>query len=488
MSNGTASLSKRQPFRRTKIVATLGPASDKAEMIRTLIACGVNVMRVNFSHGECAANCALIKRVRDISREMNTPVAVLQDLCGPKMRVRAMRGGEVPLAEGARIVVTSDDAEGTPERISSTYASLAADVAKGDRVLLDDGKMELRVESTQGWDVTCTVTRGGGLKSNKGMNLPGVRLSTPSVTDKDMSDLRAGVDAGVDYVGLSFVRDPDDVLRVKQLLQKAGKDVRVIAKIEKPEAVACIDEIIEAADGIMVARGDLGVELPVEQLPPLQKRIIRRCNHLDRPVIVATQMLESMMTNLQPNRAEVSDIANAILDGTDAVMLSGETAAGRYPAEAVQMMHKIALQTEEFLLINLDSVPKPESVPNRILDTIGRAAFRMIEDLDLRLLITSSCTGETALFLSKSRTRAMVLGATNTEAAWRRTSLYWGVVPALCVREAGISKEEFLAVASREAVRLGLAGPGEHAVVVTSTPICTPGAVTNAIEVTKIAG
>ena len=303
-----------------------------------------------------------------------------------------------------------------------------------------------------------------------------------------MSDLRAALDAGVDYVALSFVRDPEDVLRVKQLIAKVGSDVRVIAKIEKPEAVDKIEEIIQAADGIMVARGDLGVEMPPEEIPMLQKKIISICNTLDRPVIVATQMLERLLSNLPPNRAEVSDIANAILDGTDAVMLSGETASGRYPAEAIQMMNKIALQAEQFLLTHLDTVPKPVNAHNRLLDVIGRAAFRIVEDLDLRLMITSSSTGETALFLSKSRTRAMILGATNSEAAWRRMNLYWGVLPALCVKEAGIPKDEFLQAAFREAQRLGLAAAGDQVAVVTGTPICVPSTVANAVEVTKVLG
>ncbi|MCY3023895.1 MAG: pyruvate kinase [Planctomycetota bacterium] len=479
---------RNQQWRRTKIVATIGPASEGEPMIRKLIETGIDVARVNFSHGDAAGNVAVIKRLQAISREMRKPLAVLQDLCGPKLRVGRMAGDGIMLTAGAQTTITTDDIEGTPQRFSTSYAGLPGDVTKGDKVLLDDGKLALRVDGAQGWDVHCTVVSGGLLKSKKGMNLPGVKLSTPSVTEKDMSDLRAGVEAGVDYVGLSFVREPEDILRVKQLVKKVGADVRIIAKIEKPEAVARIDEIIDAADGIMVARGDLGVETPPEQIPCLQKRIISQCNQLDRPVIVATQMLESMMTNLTPNRAEVSDIANAILDGTDAVMLSGETATGQYPAEAVAMMNRIALETEQFLLINLHTIPKPENVPNRMLDTIGRAAFRIIEDLDLRLLITSSCSGETALFLSKSRTRAMILGATNNEAAWRRMNLYWGVVPALCVKEGGIPKEEFMAAAAKAAQEVGLVSPGEQVAVVTGTPICTTDSVANAVEVTRIAG
>jgi pyruvate kinase len=479
---------KIEPRRRTKIVATIGPACESAEMLRNLMLAGMDVARVNFSHGDVKTNVATIERIRTVSRELGRPVAILQDLCGPKIRTRTMKGDEAILVEGQKTVVTTDDIEGTAERFSTIYSSLPGDVAQGDKILLDDGKMELRVDSVKGWDVHCTVIRGGVLKSKKGMNLPGIVLSTPSVTEKDMADLRAGLDAGVDYVALSFVRDPADVLRVKQLIAKVGSEVRVIAKIEKPEAVAKIDQIIEAADGIMVARGDLGVEMPPEEIPVLQKRIISICNTLDRPVIVATQMLESMMSNLTPNRAEVSDIANAILDGTDAVMLSGETASGRYPAEAILMMNRIAIQAEQFLLNNLNSIAKPANAQNRLLDVIGRAAFRIVEDLELRLLITSSSTGETALFLSKSRTRAMILGATNNEPAWRRMSLFWGVVPALCVKEAGISKAVFLEAAFREAQKLGLAVPGEQVAVITGTPICVPTTVANAVEVTQVVG
>ena len=479
---------KIEPRRRTKIVATIGPASDSAEMLRNLMQAGMDVARVNFSHGDAATHTATIERIRKASAELGRPVAILQDLCGPKIRTRMMENDGANLIDGEKTIVTTDDIVGTAKRFSTTYTSLPGDVTKGDKILLDDGKLELRVDAVQGWDVQCTVTRGGLLKSKKGMNLPGIRLSTPSVTEKDIADLRAGLDAGVDYVALSFVRDPEDVLRVKQLVQKVGADVRVIAKIEKPEAVAKIEQIIEVSDGIMIARGDLGVEMPPELIPMLQKRIITLCNHLDRPVIVATQMLESMMSNLTPNRAEVSDIANAILDGTDAVMLSGETAAGRFPAESILMMNRIALQAEQFLLTNLNTIAKPDNAPNKLLDTIGRAAFRVVEDLDLRLLITSSSTGETALFLSKSRTRAIILGATNNEKAWRRMSIYWGVHPALCVDREGISKDEFMVATSREAQKLGLAAAGEQVAVVTGTPICVPSSTANAVEVTRILG
>jgi pyruvate kinase len=486
MADTAQNARKSGHVRRTKIVATIGPASESPEMIRALIQAGMNVARVNFSHGEQAANVALIKRIHAMGREMGQPIAVLQDLCGPKLRVGKMQGDGVTLVEGQRTVITVDECEGTAERFSASYSGLPTDVTKGDRLLLDDGKLELRVESAKGWDVVCTVVRGGLLKSKKGLNLPGVKLSTPSVTEKDMSDLRAGVQAGVDFVGLSFVRAPEDVTRVKQFLEKSGADVRVIAKIEKPEAIAQMDDIVEATDGIMVARGDLGVEIPIQEVPPIQKRLVRLCNHLDRPVIVATQMLESMMTSLQPNRAEVSDIANAIFDGTDAVMLSGETATGRYPVEAVRMMHQIAVEAEEYLLMNLGMQRMTDSVPNRLLDTIGRAAFRIVEDLDLRLIIASSRTGGTALYMSKSRPRAMILGATTNEAAWRRMNLYWAVVPALCVREAGMPKPEFIEAATKVAREMGLARAGEYAVVVSATPVCTAGAVANAIEVVKI--
>ncbi|HYF48754.1 MAG TPA: pyruvate kinase [Planctomycetota bacterium] len=475
-----------EPRRRTKIVATIGPASDSPEMLRKLILAGMNVARLNFSHGDIESHTKTIEKIRAASKELNVPVAILQDLCGPKIRTRNMEGDGVMLVDGAKTIVTTDDCMGTAQRFSTTYTALPGDVTKGDRILLEDGKMELRVDAVTGWDVHCTVTRGGLLKSKKGMNLPGIRLSTPSVTEKDIADLRAGLAAGVDYVALSFVRDPEDVLRVKQLIHKVGADVRVISKIEKPEAVAKIEQIIDASDGIMIARGDLGVEINPEDIPVLQKKIISLCNQVDRPVIVATQMLESMMTNLTPNRAEVSDIANAILDGTDAVMLSGETAGGRYPAEAIQMMNRIALQAEQFLLTNLETVYKPPNAPNRLLDVIGRAAFRIVEDLDLRLLITSSHTGETALFLSKSRTRAIILGATDNERAYRRMSLFWGVVPVQCVSRGGIPKDEFMAAASAEAQKLGLAQAGDQIAVVTGTPICMPTTVANAVEVLRM--
>ena len=320
------------PMRRTKIVATIGPASREPEVLEKLIAAGVDVVRLNFSHGTQAAHLEVMKTVREISQRQGRSVALLQDLSGPKIRTGAVEGGSVRLAEGAELTITTDaGVVGSKERISTTYAALPRDVAAGDSILLDDGKLDLCVLATSGSEVRCRVVHGGPLGSNKGMNLPGVALSTPAITEKDRSDLAFGVQNGVDYVALSFVRVATDVIECRRLIQGHGRDLPVIAKIEKREAIDDLPQIIEAADGLMVARGDLGVEMSTEEVPTLQKRMIEMANGAGKLVITATQMLESMVAEPRPTRAEASDVANAILDGTDGIMLSAETASGRYP-------------------------------------------------------------------------------------------------------------------------------------------------------------
>ena len=342
-------------MRLTRIVATLGPASFDEEVLRKLITAGVDVFRLNFSHGTHESHRAALETVRSLCLELNRPVGILQDLCGPKIRVGEMTDGKIMLADGEETIIVYNDVVGTANAFSCSYKSLARDADEDDRILLNDGLLELKVIAIEGNNVRCKVIHGGILRSSKGMNLPGMKLSTPSVTAKDIDDLKAGLDMGVDFVGLSFVREASDLDPVKELIASHAQKPKIIAKIEKPEALENFDSILEAADGIMVARGDLGVELPVEQLPAIQEELIYKANCAGKIVITATQMLESMINNPIPTRAEVTDVSVAISQGTDAVMLSGESAAGSYPVEAVEMMCKIAVETEKSLKRNHDN-------------------------------------------------------------------------------------------------------------------------------------
>jgi len=416
-------------MRRTKIVATIGPSSRSPEVLEQLVKAGVNVVRLNFSHGEHAQHLEVIQRVREISGRLGQSVALLQDLSGPKIRTGKVKDNAVELKDGARIVITTDETiEGTAERISTTYDPLPRDVKPGDRILLDDGNLQLKVESVKGEEVTCVVVDGGTLKSNKGMNLPGVSLSTPALTEKDKRDLAFGLQSGVDYVALSFVRQAADVEQVKELIRAQGKTTPVIAKIEKREAVNDLPSILEATDGVMVARGDLGVELSTEEVPTLQKRIIEMANGAGKVVITATQMLESMIDNPRPTRAEASDVANAILDGTDAIMLSAETASGRFPVEAVETMARIAVHTE-----NNYGVRAPARVTGGsasiVARSLSRVASTVAEELDCRLIVAFTESGSTARLVSSYKPRAPIAGITYNRDTYHRLALWWGVVP-----------------------------------------------------------
>ena len=457
-------------MRYTKIVATVGPASSAPEMLSSLIQAGVNVFRLNFSHGSHGSHREMIERIRQAAKGLERNVAILQDLCGPKVRVGRMRDGGAELEQGGETLIVTDEVEGTAERFQTQYEFLPRDVKQGDRILLDDGKIELEaLESDGKRKIRARVTRGGVLKDHKGMNLPGVMVSAPSVTSKDMDDLRLGISMGVDFVALSFIRAPDDLRPVRQALSYAGSPARVIAKIEKPEAIDKIEEIVRSADGIMVARGDLGIEMPIQRVPMLQKHLIRLANSHDRYVITATQMLESMTFNAIPTRAEVSDVANAIVDGSDAVMLSGETAAGCDPVGTVRMMSSIAEETEKYLRshpANWNWV-SDISTENPMQDALGRAALRLSKDLKIKAIGVSTRTGGTALFLSKARPFAPIVAFTPDADSARRLHLYWGVIP---VHAPGIrDRDEFRAAACREFLRLGLAKSGDKAILVTGS-------------------
>ncbi len=451
-------------IRRTKIVATIGPASRDPAMLERLVRAGVNVVRLNFSHGEHAEHLAVLEATRDIARRLATPLAILQDLSGPKIRTGRVRGGgPIELRSGENLTITTDETiEGTPTRISTTYEPLPRDVKAGDTILLDDGNLELRVVGAADGEVHCRVVHGGPLKSNKGMNLPGIPLSTPALTEKDRRDLRFGVEHGVDYVALSFVRHATDVRQCKALIAEYGGSIPVIAKIEKREAVDDLPAILEAADGVMVARGDLGVELSTEEVPTLQKVIIETANTAGKVVITATQMLESMIEHSRPTRAEASDVANAILDGTDAIMLSAETASGRFPVEAVETMARIAAYTENHYAAR----PPSRITGGRasfVARSLARVASTVAEELACKLIVAFTESGATARLVSSYRPRVPIAAVTPNDESVRALALWWGVVPV--VSDACASIEAMIERGALLLKERGLVAPGDTVVM-----------------------
>lgn len=450
---------------RTKIVATVGPATQEPVVLEKLIEAGASVVRLNFSHGEHEGHLQVIRSVREIAARLDRPIAILQDLSGPKIRIgKLKKNTPVELRDGGRVTITTDSSiEGTANLIATNYNALPGDVKSGDRIFLDDGNLELRVLKSGGGAVECEVIRGGTLKSHKGVNLPGVNLSIVTPTEKDRDDLAFGLKHGVDYVAVSFVRAPGDIASVKALIEAYGKNVPVIAKIEKREAVERLEPVLEAADGVMVARGDLGIELGAEEVPISQKQIIAMANRAGKVVITATQMLESMIDKVRPTRAEASDVANAILDGTDAVMLSGESAVGRFPVEAVKTMARIADFTERHNgWARLDSHASqasgdPYSLVSR---SLARVAATVASDLGCKLIVAFTETGSTAQLASGRRPRVPVAAITPDEDVYRRLALFWGVVPV----KSGVmgSTDEMIAKGEALLKQRGLTASGDR--------------------------
>ena len=448
-----------QLCRRAKIVCTIGPASNSEEMIRELMLSGMDVARVNFSHGTHDEHAAVIQRLRRVAAELGRTICILQDLQGPKIRTGRLKDRlPVMLLRGQTLTITSDDVMGTAETIATTYRGLANDVKPGERILLSDGRVELVVGDVRGNDVVCEVLNGGTLGEHQGINLPGTNVSIPSLTEKDESDLDFGLRNAVDAVALSFVRTAQDIMRARQAITDRGYSVPLVAKLEKPQAIENLDTILEVAQAVMVARGDLGVELAPEKVPLIQKHVIRRALDFRRPVITATQMLESMIENPRPTRAETSDVANAVLDGTDAVMLSGETAVGKYPCEAVQIMSRIVVEAE--------SVPFQQLLPERqhteqlsIAETICEAMAHAARDLDLRAIAIYTQTGTTPRMLSKYRPCAPIYAFTPSEAVCNRMNLFWGVTPLRC--PTGLSVECMAEFAEAELSRRQVLARGE---------------------------
>jgi pyruvate kinase len=422
--------------RRAKIVATLGPSCSTPDIFRKLVRAGVDVARLNFSHGSHAQKGELIRMVRDVAAAEHKPICILADLQGPKIRTGKLKDHKpVQLLAGERLTITPREIAGSASLVGTTFKTLAENLERGSRILLSDGLIELRVDRISGADVACEIVNGGMLGENKGINLPGIPVKVPSLTEKDEEDLIFAIGQGVDVVAVSFVRTADDVRHVKRRLVALKSDAWIVAKLEKPQAVEHLDSILEVADAIMVARGDLGVEVPPEKVPAIQKHIIRRASEYRKPVITATQMLESMIENPRPTRAEASDVANAIYDGTDAVMLSGETAAGKYPVETVAMMANIVAETEYQIRIDPPvRARRPRTTRLSVAETICECMAHSAEDLELAAIAIFTETGLSGRLLSKYRPEPPIFSLSPFESVINRSMLLWGTYPILCER------------------------------------------------------
>ena len=477
-------------MRRAKIVCTLGPATATQEMLEKLLLAGMDVARLNFSHGTHEAHAQSIAMLRAASLKVRKAVGILGDLQGPKIRTGKFVKGSTELKTGAEFRITTDESvPGTDEIVSTTYPHLAADVNVGDRILVDDGLFELRVKETDKKKlVVVEVIHGGILKNNKGINLPGVALRADALTPKDREDLIFGIKAGVDYIALSFVRSPSDLDMARAAMHEAGRQVPIISKLEKPEAIARLDAILDKSDGVMVARGDLGVEIPPEEVPAIQKDIIRRANLRGLPVIVATQMLNSMIDHPRPTRAEASDVANAVFDGTDALMLSGETASGSYPLESVAMMERCILAAESSMRLQ----PKPQPArlpsfasPSTFPDVIASVACQAARESGAVAIAAFTLSGNTARLLSHYRPSVPIVAFSPNQEVRRRLSLMWGVVPR--VLEPLDKSEDMVRRVEEELLSRNLAHKGDRVVIVYGAPIGQPGK-TNALRVHQIPG
>jgi pyruvate kinase len=454
--------------RRAKIVATLGPASNAEPVFRELVRAGVDVVRLNFSHGKHSEKQALIEMIRQVSKEEGKPLCILADLQGPKIRTSKLVDHKaVLLTAGQRLTITPRETPGTAELVGTTFKTLAENVIEGSRILLSDGLIELRVQAVKGEDVVCEIVNGGMLGENKGINLPGIPVAVPSLTEKDEEDLEFALKAGVDAVAVSFVRTAEDVLHVRAKVAEHGSETWIVAKLEKPQAIEHLDAILEVADCIMVARGDLGVEVPPEKVPAIQKHIIKRAAEFRKPVITATQMLESMIENPRPTRAEVSDVANAVYDGTDAVMLSGESAVGKYPVGTVAMMARIVVDAERHIQEENYRGPRQRGSKLSIAETICEATAHASDDLDLRGIAVFTETGVTARQLSKYHPSAPIFALSSVDVTINRLNLLWGTTPVRCHKVH--STEDLVDTAEAMLEQAGHAAPGEVIAIVAGT-------------------
>jgi len=472
-------------LRRTKIVCTIGPASASARVLRKMVDRGMDVARLNFSHGTREGHRSVIQTIRQISGERGKEVGILQDLAGPKIRVGGIQGGSVLLKPRAELTLTSREVPGDEREVSISLPALPSLVKKGDTILLSDGALELKVLSRDGQDIHCRILVGGWLGAHKGINLPATTLSIPALTDKDREDMEVGILEGVDFMALSFVRDASDLEQARQILKAREADIPLIAKIEKHEALDHLDEIVAASDGLMVARGDLGVEIPLENVPMLQKAIIAKANQAGKPVITATQMLGSMVENPRPTRAEVTDVANALLDGTDAVMLSEETAAGRFPAEAVAMMARIAIRTER-TFPGEGPANEGSHMDRRkgdISEAISHATRSMAIDISAKAIITCTTSGSTARQVAKYRPPVPIIAISPHLSTVRRLSLSWGVLPLLS--GAYRNTDEMIDRALERASQSGILHKGDAVVITAGIRAGVPGS-TNLLKATVV--
>lgn len=468
-------------MRKTKIVCTIGPASRIYDVIEKLIRMGMNVARLNFSHGSYKEHLQVIENIRQASLKIGQPIAILQDLGGPKIRIGKIIKEPIFLKEGSSFILTNREVTGNDQEVSLTFPSLPQKVKKGDCIFLADGTLELKVKEFTSTDIICRVVRGGKLTSHQGVNIPNISMDIPSLTEKDYQDILFGIKNKVDFIGLSFIRRAEDVLKVRKILKEnKAEEISLIAKIEKKEAVDNLKEIIEASDGIMVARGDLGVEIPLENVPLVQKNIIKKCNFVGKPVITATQMLISMMSNPRPSRAEVTDVANAILDGTDAIMLSEETAVGNYPLEAVETMNKIALRIEKAIDYEKILSERSISVKPTNADAISHATCQVALDLKVKAIVTFTFSGSTARMVSRYRPPVPIIAASTQDSTVKKLTLSWGVYP--FKTEELADTDDMITRSRKVALETGLVRPGEKIVITAGIPFRVPGS-TNLLKV-----
>lgn len=475
----------KKAMKKTKIICTIGPTSENEEVLRELMLAGLNVVRLNLSHGNHEEHKKRIDTIKKLREELELPIGIMLDTRGPEIRLGKFNAHEVHLEEGQYFTLTTRDILGDETIVNVGYEGLPKDVKKGDIILIDDGLIELKVvEIKDESDILCLVQNGGLVEDHKGVNVPGVKVSLPAVTQKDYDDILFGIENGIDFIAASFIRKPENVLEIRKILEEnGGEHIHIISKIENQEAVDNIDEILKVSDSLMVARGDLGVEITTEEIPIIQKQLIRKCNEVGKPVITATQMLDSMIRNPRPTRAEVTDVANAIFDGTDAIMLSGETAAGKYPLESVKTMYNIAMKAES--AIDYKQVLKSKSEENGVSSTnaISKATCTTAQDLEVSAILTATSSGYTASAVSKFRPKAPIIAATTSEAVMRRLSIVWGVYPVLSAESK--STDEVIDLSIHSALEKDFIEQGDLIVITAGIPVGVSGT-TNLIKVHTI--
>ncbi|MGG1514526.1 pyruvate kinase [Paenibacillus oryzisoli] len=468
-------------MRKTKIVCTIGPASESKENLKKLLEAGMNVARLNFSHGDFEEHGSRIRNLRAASAETGKIAAILLDTKGPEIRTGKLKEEPIELVQDKHIVLTTEEILGDADRISVTYADLPRDVQVGSTILIDDGLIGLTVVDIRGTDIECRIVNGGTIKSKKGVNVPGVKISLPGITEKDANDIVFGIEQGVDFIAASFVRKASDVMEIRELLERHNAShIQIISKIENQEGVDNLDEILEVSDGLMVARGDLGVEIPAEDVPVVQKQMIKKCNLVGKPVITATMMLDSMQRNPRPTRAEASDVANAVFDGTDAVMLSGETAAGKYPVESVQTMARIAERAEAALEYKEIFLRQAQAQQVTVTEAISQAVANSALELNAKAILTATESGYTARMVSKYRPKAPIIAVTPDERVIRRLSLIWGVKPVLGTQAK--TTDELFNLAVDSSIKTGMVTYGDLVVITAGVPVGRSGT-TNLIKV-----